>query len=130
MHTPMADVEVRIGIQPVEELLAERDALVKKVAPLRARYAAFGTFEALRKIELASVAESIRARARANGKKLTEDAIKDAAHADARYVKFVTEATSQRAKWAELEDLIQGVNDTINRGQAVARFVSAEVHLG
>lgn len=126
----MADVEVRIGIQPIEELLAERDALVKKVAPLRARHAAFGTYEALRKIELATIAETIRAQAVADGKKITEDAIKDRAHAHPRYVQFIADATNEKAKWAELENLIQDVADTINRGQAVARFVSAEVHLG
>lgn len=129
LHTPMADVEQRMQLVPVEELLGERDVLVKKVADLRARHGAFGTYNDLRKILLATIAQTIRAAALRDSVKWTEAAIEDLAHADPRYVEFVTTATKERAEWAILENTIQGIADTINRGQAVARFLSSEVAL-
>lgn len=127
--TPTADVESRMGIQPLEELLAERDALVKKVAVLRAKHAAFGTYDALRKIQLSLAAQAIRENLVATNGKMTEAAISDAAHSDETYVAFVLEATKEKAEWTQTENLIQGIQDTIMRGQAVARFVAGELHL-
>lgn len=123
------DIETRMGLVPIDELLAERDALVERVKELRAKHGPYGTFESLRKIELASIAQSIRAKAVGAEKKLTEAAIDDAAHADSRYIAFIAQATSERAEWAVLENRIQGIDDTINRGQAIARYLSAEVTL-
>lgn len=127
--SPMSDHEHRMGVVPLETLLAERDTLVKQVAPLRAKYGAWGTFEALRKIRLAQLAQLKRAELLRDGERLTEAAIEDAAHADERYVDFVTQATSERATWAVLENRVQGITDTIMRGQSVARFVTAETAL-
>lgn len=118
-----------MGLQPLEELLAERDVLVKKVSILRAKHGAFGTYDALRKIELAQIAQIIRAQAVMEPRKMTAAEIDDAAHSDGRYITFVTQATTERAQWAILENQIQGIADTIMRGQAVARFIAAEAHL-
>lgn len=128
-HTRLGDIEARMGLMPIEELLAERDELVRQVAPLRARHGPFGTFEALRKVELSTVAATLRAQAVAENRKMTEAAIDEGAHADSRYIAFVTVATSEKAEWAILENSIQGINDTINRGQAVAKYLAAEVTL-
>src|SRR3990167_8094112 len=79
----MAEVEEAIGIPPVEELLAERQQLVERVAELRARHGSFGTFDALRKSKLATIKMLIRAQAQRdgrkadNGKPLTNDQIED-----------------------------------------------------
>lgn len=118
-----------MGVPPLESLLAERDELVKQVAPLRAKHGPFGTFDALRKVELATIAASVRARAVEQEKKVTEAAIDEAAHASARYAGFIAQATNEKANWAELENKIAGINDTINRGQAIARYLAAEVSL-
>jgi len=126
LYTPTGDVESRMGLQPVEELLAERDVLVRKVADLRARHGPFGTYQDLRKIELAQIAQTIRAAALRDSVKLTEAAIDEAAHADPRYIQFVVTATKQRAEWAILEAMIEGIDFTIQRGQAIARFLSVE----
>ena len=123
------DVETRMGLVSIDELLAERDALVEQVKVLRAKHGPYGTFEALRKIELASIAQAKRAACVAGEKKVTEAAIEDAALSDERYLAFVTQATTERAQWAVLENRIEGINDTINRGQAIARYLSAEVAL-
>lgn len=127
--TPTSDIETRMGVQPLDELLAERDVLVKKAAVLRAKHAPFGTYDALRKIQLALSAQAIRETLHTSGGKMTETAISDAAHADETYMAFVLEATKEKAEWTQLENLIQGIQDTIMRGQAVARFVAGELHL-
>lgn len=125
------DTELRVGIESLDVLLATRAELVKQVAPLRARYASFGTWDAIRKIELARVAQLIRAEALASEppRKLTEAAIEDLSHADGRYADQVIRATEERAKWAELEDQIDAVNDRIARDNALCRFVTQEVAL-
>lgn len=129
LRTPQMEIQDRMGIDPLEELLSERDALVKQVAPLRARHGSFGTFDALRKVELATIAASLRAQAVLDGRKVTEAGLDEAAHADPRYIQFVTTATLEKAEWAILENRIQGVNDTINRGNVVGRFLAQEAGL-
>lgn len=128
--TPTAEVETRMGLQPIEELLAEREVLVKKVADLRARHGSFGTYGDLRKIKLATIAQLVRAKAVKDGEgKLTAAEVDDRAHCHPAYVDFVIQSTKERAEWAVLENQIQGIDETIMRGQAVARFVSNETRL-
>jgi hypothetical protein len=126
--SPMSDVEVQMSIQPIEELLRERDVLVGKVATLRAKFGAFGTWEALRKIELARLRGLIRAQALRDKRKISNDAIDDEAHGHPDYADFVTLGTNQRAEWVKLESLIEGIDFTINRGQSVARFVTSAAY--
>lgn len=128
-RTALGDIEARMGIPLLEELLAERDGLVQQVAALRARHAAWGTYGDLRKIELCKIAAALRGTAVAAGVKMTEAAIDEAAHADSRYIQFVTTATEEKTAWVLLEDRIQGIADTIQRANAIARFLAAEAHL-
>jgi hypothetical protein len=119
-----------MGLQPLEELLAEREILVKKVADLRARHGSFGTYADLRKIKLATIAQMVRAKAtKDNEKKLTAAEVDDRAHCHTAYVDFVITSTRERAEWAVLENQIQGIDETIMRGQAIARFLAAEAKL-
>lgn len=123
------ELEARIGIEPLESLLAERHELVQQAANLRARHAAFGTWGDLRKTELATIAQSLRARALKDNVKMTEAAVTDAAHADPRYIEFVIQATKERAQLTVAEDRIQAINERIMRDNALAKFVTAEAHL-
>jgi hypothetical protein len=127
--TSLGEIEARMGLPSLESLLHERDTLVKQVADLRARHGPFGTYQDLRKIELARVAATVRARATVAGIKMTEAQIDEAAHADGAYIDFVTIATKQKTEWVILENRIQGIQDTILRANAIARYLSAELHL-
>jgi len=124
-----SEVEHRIGIEPIDQLLHDRSELVKQVSSLRARYGSFGTWDAIRKTELAKVAQLVRAEKARDGGKVTEALIEESAHADGRYVDQIIRATEERAEWAKLEDQIQAINDKISRDQALCRFVAAEVSL-
>lgn len=128
-RSPFGEIEARMGIPSIESLLAERDDLVKQVAPLRAKHGPFGTYDALRKVELSTIASVLRAQAVADGRKMTEAGIDEAAHADDRYIAFITLATQEKAEWAILENTITGITDAIQRGNVIARYLAAEAHL-
>jgi hypothetical protein len=128
-QTALAEIEARMGLPPLEGLLAERDELVQRAADLRAKHGPFGTYDALRKVEWATIATTLRAKAFAAGEKMTESAIEQAAHADPRYMEFITHATREKAEWAIAENRITGIGDTILRANAIARYLAAEAHL-
>jgi hypothetical protein len=41
----------------------------------------------------------------------------------------VTRATQEKAEWIVLENRITGINDTIQRGNVIGRYLAAELHL-
>ena len=127
----MSEIESRAGVQPIDELLDERDTLVQKVANLRAVYGSFGTWEAQRKMMLARLKGQVRAESLrgTTARKLTNDQIDDEAHDHPEYMDFITTATKERATWIVLESKIEAIDFRIQRGQAVVRFASAEARL-
>lgn len=133
MPTPMADTEARMGIQPVEELLAQRALLVRKAARLAAVYGPFGVWEARRKELLALCTLKIRDaeldRPEGERRRLTDKLLDAEAHAHPEYQAFLSRSVEEKASWLVLEDEIQGLNELVNRGQSVARYVTAELSL-
>src|SRR6266550_4480864 len=99
--TGMAELEAKMGIPPLEGLLAERDEIVRELAPLRARHGPGGSYGDLRKIELMKVAALIRVEEVGKGNKLTEARIEEASHADPRYMDYVIKATVEKARYFE-----------------------------
>lgn len=131
-RNPMAEAESRAGVQPIDELLDERAILIRQVAPLRAVYGSFGTWESQRKMMLARLKGQVRAEALrgTTARKMTNDQIDDEAHDHPEYMEFITKATKERATWIVLESKIEDIDFRIQRGQAVVRFASAEARLG
>jgi len=60
---------------------------------------------------------------------MNNEMVDEEAHAHPDYIEFITTATTERAKWVKLEAMIDGIDMTINRGQAIARYSAAEAHL-
>ena len=125
-RSPMADLEAKIGLQPLDELLAARDDLVESVADLRAAHGPFGLFEHKRKIELARIAGLVRARAVRDGIKMTAAEVDDAAHCHPDYLDLVTSATVDRANLYRLESKIADIDATIQRANVVTRWAASE----
>jgi hypothetical protein len=125
----VSDLERRVEIEPIQALLAERRELIAELAPLRAKYGAGGTWDALRKIEVATCAHLARLEAAKSGTKVTESFLEETAHSSDRYADFVATATAERIRWVILEAQVEAVDARINRGQALARFAAAELHL-
>src|SRR5258706_11605351 len=88
-RTSMAELEAKMGIPPLEGLLAERDELVAQVARLRAKHGSFGTWDSERKIALAAAAALVRGQASLEQKRITESAIDEGAHTHPSYVDFI-----------------------------------------
>lgn len=126
----MAEVESRLGIEPLEELLEQRAEKVRKVVHLRALYGSFGTFDYVRKNELSRIAGLLRAQAvRDNVPKKTEAQLDQEAHAHAEYVALITKATTERAEWAQLESDIEAIEHRIRRGNVITQYLSSEARL-
>ncbi len=111
-----------MGVKPLHELLEEREHLIQKIATLRARYGAFGTWDHERKLTLAKIKASTRAQMTAAGAKISNDQLDDLAHAAPEYIDYVTRATNEKADWIRTEAQIDAIDFTINRGQALLRL--------
>ena len=127
--SPLSDLEARIGIPPLEELHAERDALVIRAAPLRARHGPGGVWDDQRRVLRSTIAMRLRGEAELASRKVTEAFLEDAAQADPLYGEFIAAGLREKAAWFELENQIMSITETINRGQVLARFATAELHL-
>ena len=125
----MSELEERAGIEPLDELLAERLALIAQVAPLRAKYGPGGLFDPLRKLEIATISATTRLLAAKDGVKVTEAFLDEQTHASERYAGFLAEATQERIRWITIEAKIDAIDARIFRGQSLARFAAAELHL-
>lgn len=76
------------------------EALDLRRAPLQARYGPGGTFDHERKILLCTIKDEYRMNAET---KVTEAALDDRGHSDARYRTFVEQAATERVTLAELD---------------------------
>ena len=128
-RSPMAELEAKLGIEPIDKLLAERDELVEQSATLHARYGAFGTWGDERKSKLAVIAALLRAQALRDGVKVTEASLEEAAHASGEYMAAVTVATVDRAELYRLESKISNIDATIQRANMIGRYAAAEARL-
>ena len=122
----MEDIENRIGIEPIDQLLAEKNVLIEKVADLRAVYGSFGTHDASRKSELARIKGLLRAQYTKAQVKVTETMLDDEAHCHSDYTSFITRATRERAEWVRLESQVEAIDAKLFRGNAIIRYVSNE----
>lgn len=125
----MRDTEEQLGIQPIDEMLANRAKLVDQVADLRARFGSFGTFDHLRKIELSRIAGLVRAQAVRDKVKMTAAEVEDATHSHPDYRDFITAATARRAEWVKVESQIEAIDATIQRANAIVRYITSEARL-
>ena len=125
----MRNHEERLGIVPIDDLLAERSTLIELVADLRARYGSFGTFEHIRKMELARLGGLVRAQAVRDKVKLTAAEVDDAEHDHPDYRDLITTATRERAAWCKLEAEIDALEHRIYRANVIARFATSEARM-
>lgn len=122
----VGDVEARAGVEPLDVLLAERDALVRKLSRLRGLYGPVGLFGHHRKIELARIAAMLRAQYTADGTKVSEARIDEEAHSHPDYAAFIAHGTVEAAQWVEAEEMLESVTMRVSRGQALLRYLSSE----
>src|SRR3990167_2993858 len=107
----LRDIEDRIGVGHVDHHVARWLKLSK---------------EARRKANVSTIKMRVRAESVATSNKLTVDEIDAIAHADDTYVEFITRATKERTRLAEIEDEMQGIEFVIFREQGLIRYSTAE----
>ena len=127
--SPMSLIEERMGIVPIETLLAERATLTDLLCDVRAKFGSFGTFDHIRKMELARLAGLIRAQAMRDKIRLTAAEVDDATHDHPDYRELITEATVQRADWCRLEAQVEAIDFQIRRAEMVGRYLTSEARL-
>jgi len=119
----MTEIEKRIGIMPIDELLEYRELLVAEAASLYAVFGPFGTVEHRRKVALALAELQVRAEAT---EKMTEGKVDALARSHPTYLKFLDEMEAGRASWLLTETKIQNVADRITREHALVRYAASE----
>jgi hypothetical protein len=122
----LRDLEDRVGTGHIEHHVARWLTLSKERAPLHAVHGPGGTYDARRKANVSTIKMQVRAESVAAGQKLTVDEIDAIAHADDRYVDFITGATMDRTRLAEIEDAMEGIKMVVNREQGLIRAYAQE----
>jgi len=119
-------IEDRIGIDPIDALIAERDSLVRRGAPLYAVYGPHGTAEHRRKVALATAELQVRADIAASGEKATEGKVDAMARVHPTYTTYLDLMELGRAEWLITETKIQAITDKIQRGNHLTRYAATE----
>lgn len=120
------EIEARVGIDPLDRLLAERERLAGEASKLYAVYGPFGTAEHRRKVALALAELQVRDRLAADGEKATEGKVDALARSHPTYLAFLDGMEAGRAEWLVTETQLQGIADRIQRGNALTRFAASE----
>jgi hypothetical protein len=126
MNAGMRDAESRVGVGSIEDHVARWLKLSKERAPLYAVHGPGGTFDPERKAKVSTIKMHVRAVSVAAGQKLTVDEIDATAHADDRNMDYITQATGERTRLAEIEDEMEAIKMVVNREQGLIRAYSQE----
>jgi len=123
----LRDLELQIGVDPIDVLQADRRAVVEDLAPLRAKYGPGGTWDARRKAHRSAIATEIASKLQEErGKAPSEAEVERLAAGDPRVQARLDEAEAEMARYAVLEDECQRYTELLNRGQALIRYVTSE----
>lgn len=122
----MNALEQRVGIEPLDELLAHRAQYVQMASRMHALYGPFGTIEHRRKVALAAAYLQVREDFAASGTKGTEAQIDAHARTHPTYLKFLDEMEKGRAEYLVIENELQSITDRINRGNVLTRYAATE----
>lgn len=119
-------IEARIGIDAIDQLLAQREELVGQSAKLYAVYGPFGSAEHRRKVALALAELQVRAELAEREEKATEGKVDAMARTHPTYLAFLDGLEAGRAEWLVVETQLQGITDRIQRGNVLSRYVASE----
>lgn len=121
-YPAQAAIEDLAGVPRIEELHAERDSLValnSRVKSLKHN----DLWKTLRDIELAKAAAKVR-EAWTEDKPPSEAHVTSVAHTDPTFIAWVQQMDAMFAAYETVEDRINALNELVNRGQALIRYVS------
>jgi hypothetical protein len=145
--TRQAEIELEIGVVPLEYAQEQRRIARRKLAALEALFGPRGTYEERRKSYRSEIATEIETAivadidaARAEAMRESDDKLRKAkldlirkypsdtelerlAAGDPRVVRWLRTAAKLRRQWEEAKDAPREWEEHINRGQAICRYV-------
>lgn len=121
------DAETRAGVEPIDQLLAERDQIVGELAPLWAEYGPGGVGEHRLSAERSRIIGLLRASAAMHEQKVTEAALEAGSRAHPDYIALMAKQTTERATFFKKQEELRAIDFRLNRGQALLRAYASEV---
>jgi hypothetical protein len=122
-----SDIELAIGVEPIEDVQRNRRTAMEQLAPLEAKYGPGGTHDAIRKQYRAAIATEIGlALETKRGKQPSEAELERLAGADPRYAGFLANAEREIAAYHLLKLRVTECTEIINRDQALVRYAANE----
>jgi hypothetical protein len=121
-----ANREALHGVEPADVLLAKRDEIMARLAPLRAVYGSFGVADHQRKVELARCRQIVQAQSVRDGKRLTVDDLDMLARLHEDYMGYLAQMVAGRTEWITLEGEVESIDFKLLRGQALLRLAASE----
>lgn len=122
-----SDIELAVGVEPIEQLHAKRRQLWSGNAKLYARVEMFEhrrkKLLSLKKLEIANGIDV------AGGKRPTDATLDAMAHADEGYLNFLSAAEDDAARWALVEIALKEIDELINRDQRLIGFATSELRV-
>jgi hypothetical protein len=128
IYTPEIFDEAQIvsGVQPVDELLAERHALVCANATRAALYGPGNVWDASRKSRWAVARLRIKGELVNAGEKWSEAGLDALAYADQKYVDWLAWSEEDKAEYEMERDRIDAITERIRRGALVMKAYTYE----
>jgi len=120
------EAQVRAGAPDLDDLHDKRRTIIETHGELMALHRNKSLLDARRKETLALCALEVRNQLENEGKKATEAMVDNMAHAHPRYRQWISDTIVEGAKALMYENLVQEVDELVNRGQAVMRQYSSE----
>src|SRR4051812_29875596 len=115
------EAQLAVGVEPIDELLAELEATQEEWARGASLYGPGGVFDAQRVAFLAVLALEHREVKQEGAKPLSDQHVKERAHADRRYTSWLRRQTAQRTDWLTLDAKRDAIIMRVNRGQGLLR---------
>lgn len=145
----LSDAESRTYVDPLDQLHAERQAIVdgqdRSLWPASARVVAAklafggglaklaarheyrsGTYDEQRRVEVAKMATSIRLGREESGKRTTDQQATELALSSITFVKWLERQELEKELYRMLQERATAITERINRDQVLIRFMTSE----
>ena len=124
--TMFREAQARAGVPDLDDLHDKRRTIIETHGELMALHRNKSLLDARRKETLALCALEVRHKHETAGTRVTEKLVEDEAHVHPRYRQWISDTIVGGAKALMYENLVQEVEETVNRGQSVMRQYTQE----
>ena len=123
------ELESRAGIEPLDQLQAERRLLLVEYAGLKSLHGPFGKFDHFRKQLVEALKVRVRLRLLEKEVKVTESMIDAMAHNEPEYLKLLEDGQKDATRYIVLEMQVTELEERIENRLAMLRMHTRELGL-